>query len=321
MDAVRKLETGLEADQAAFDGAPRSPVVITARRGSEDITGDFLLAPPQASWSPTQQRRSPRGSISSVPPASLHAISETEELPEEQVNFRPAVVFSNPLKPRPQDLKQFPTSDEDEGIALVSPRTVKTAHLANFPTPSPNQPISSAAEPQTPITNRLSYAQVAATPPPPTNDDDDNDTSTPSHQTEPSASTTITATGHAPPHTAQLRKRRSGAGSSLSEQQDQDQEQEQEQDQQQQQQQQQQPGQEQQRTRSIRTTSRAASVSNVGAVVQPKPGGGWMRAVFRVVFVTLIGGAAKRVLRSVRRVLRFVGIGRRREEGEGVRAE
>ncbi len=322
IDAVRKLETGLEADEASFDGAPRSPVVNTARRGSEDITGDFWLAPHGASLSPTQQRKSPRGSISSIPPASLHAISESEELPEEQVNFRPAVVFSNPLNRRPQDLKQLPASDEDEGIALVSPKTVKTAHLANFPTPSPNQPIPSAAEPQPPAINRPSYAQVAATPPPPTNDDGD-DTPTPSHQTEPSASTTITATGHVPPHTAQLKKRRSGASTSLSEQQDQDQDQDQNQEQEQEQQQQ--PEQEQaqeQRTRSIQTTSRAASIVNVGAMVQPKPGGGWIRAVVRVVFVTLIGGAVKRVLRSVRRILRFVGIARREEQQrEGVRAE
>ena len=313
MDAVRKLETGLEADQVSFDGAPHSPVVHPSRRGSEDITGDFLLAPPQASLSPTQRsRKSPRGSISSIPPASLHAISESEELAEEQVNFRPAVVFSNPLNPRPQDLKQLPTSDEDEGIALVSPKTVKPARLATeaaFHTPLPKQQIPSAAEPQPLATNRLSYAQVAATPaPPPDTNDDEDDTPTPSHHAEPSASTTITATGHVPSRAAQLRKRRSGAGTSPSEQQQQ-QEQEQEQ--------QQQPGQGQS-TRSIRTTSMAASVVNVRAMVQPKAGGGWTRAVFRLVFVDLIGGIIRRVLRSVRRILRFVGLVRR--EGEGVRA-
>jgi hypothetical protein len=128
MDTVRKLETGLQADQPAFDGNPRSPVINMSRRGTEDITGDFLLTAPQTA-SPTTHRpskKSPRGSVSSVPAsASLHSISEAEEA-EEEDNFRP-VVFSNPLKRKPKHLK-LPTSDEDEGVALrdgVSPRTVK----------------------------------------------------------------------------------------------------------------------------------------------------------------------------------------------------
>jgi hypothetical protein len=128
MDAVRKLETGLPVDQPSFDGQARSPVINMSRRGTEDITGDFLLTAPQPA-SPTTHRpskRSPRGSVSSIPAsASLHSISEAEEA-EEEDNFRP-VVFTNPLKRRPKHLT-LPTSDEDEGVALrdgVSPRTIK----------------------------------------------------------------------------------------------------------------------------------------------------------------------------------------------------
>ncbi|KAL2015589.1 hypothetical protein VTK56DRAFT_5201 [Thermocarpiscus australiensis] len=142
VDTVRKLGTGLQADQASFDGSPPSPVINPSRRGTEDITGDYLLAASQPS-PPARQHtskqlelgRSQHGSTGSVPTcASLHSISELEEpLGDEEGNFPPAVVFSNPdMKPRPEPLK-FPTIEEDEGVALpdgvspdsVSPTTVK----------------------------------------------------------------------------------------------------------------------------------------------------------------------------------------------------
>ncbi|KAK4032602.1 hypothetical protein C8A01DRAFT_40948 [Parachaetomium inaequale] len=134
MEAVRKLETGIPADHASFEGRHRSSVVNPSRRGTEDITGDFLLAAPQTPSPPTHRpsKKSPQGSVGSLnPTASLHSISEGDEpaAEEEEANFRPAVVFSNPLKSKPKHLK-LPTRDEDEGIALrdgVSPRTVKPA--------------------------------------------------------------------------------------------------------------------------------------------------------------------------------------------------
>lgn len=166
MDAVRKLETGLPADQSSFDGRGHSPCINPSRRGTEDITGDFKLTAPQAS-SPTQRsssRKSPRGSFGSPPAAaSLHAISETEEpAAEEEANSRPAVVFTNPLRTKPKRKPQhltLPTSDDDEAIALrdaVSPRTVKPprpsiakseASLSDSP-PSPltSKKLSSAEE-------------------------------------------------------------------------------------------------------------------------------------------------------------------------------
>jgi hypothetical protein len=69
---------------------------------------------------------------------------------------------------------------------------------------------------------------------------------------------------------------------------------------------QQQQQQEEARVRS--PDSAAASAASGGAIpsVQPKRGGGWIRAIFRFVFVDLIG-------RIFRRVLRLIGVGGRRE--------
>ncbi|KAK3302101.1 uncharacterized protein B0T15DRAFT_541953, partial [Chaetomium strumarium] len=157
IDTVRKLETGLEADQASFEGSPHSPVINPSRRGTEDITGDFLIAPPQVPSSPSTRRnskRSPRGSFGSASgKLSLHSISEAEEPAAEEGSFRPAVVFSNPLKARPEQLK-LPAGDEDEGVAFrdgVSPRTVKPAH----------QPI--ASPPSSPKTQRKTSAAAVET--------------------------------------------------------------------------------------------------------------------------------------------------------------
>ncbi|KAK4242604.1 hypothetical protein C8A03DRAFT_29199 [Achaetomium macrosporum] len=149
IDTVRKLETGLEVDEASFDGSPPSPVINPSRRGTEDITGNFLIAPPQAP-SPSARRsskKSPRESFGSCSgKVSLHSISEAEEPVAEEGPLRPAVVFSNPLKARPEDLK-LPAGNEDEGVAFrdgVSPKTVKPAH----------QPI--ASPPSSPKTHRKS---------------------------------------------------------------------------------------------------------------------------------------------------------------------
>jgi hypothetical protein len=154
MDAVRKLESGLPTDHASVDGKYCSPVINPSRRGTEDITGDFSLGPPPAPSPPTQRapKKSPRGSIGSAnATASLHSISESEEpseepAAEEESPFRPAVVFSNPLKAKPKHLN-LPTSDEDEGVALrdgVSPRTVKPARPSFMTSEtSPTHPPSS----------------------------------------------------------------------------------------------------------------------------------------------------------------------------------
>ncbi|KAL2261927.1 hypothetical protein VTK26DRAFT_2992 [Humicola hyalothermophila] len=141
MDAVRKLGTGLPVDDSTFAAHPRVSVFNPSRRGTEDITGDYTLTSPQPP-SPNMQRvskKSPGGSISSLPAAaSLHSISEAEELAGEEeetddgkAKFPPAIIFSNPdMRPRPKHL-ELPGPQEDEAVALqegVSPRTTKPTH-------------------------------------------------------------------------------------------------------------------------------------------------------------------------------------------------
>ncbi|KXX79451.1 hypothetical protein MMYC01_203729 [Madurella mycetomatis] len=153
IDAMRKLETGLQADQS-FEATSPSPVFNPSRRGTEDITGDFILAATPPS-SPAIQRNSknldvPRPSRSSESgPASgsLHSISEAEEPTGDETNFPPAVVFSNPMKPKPENLT-LPLSHEDEGVALpdgVSPRTTKPEH--GIATPGASPPPRERADP------------------------------------------------------------------------------------------------------------------------------------------------------------------------------
>ncbi|KAL2164531.1 hypothetical protein VTH06DRAFT_3747 [Thermothelomyces fergusii] len=127
IETVQKLQTGLRADHPSFSCKPPSPAVNPSRRGTEDITGDFLLVNPQ-SPSSTPRRVSKhrhRGSTGSAnATSSLHSISEDEEAVEDETNDRPAVVFSNPLKPRPHHL-DIPPSNEDKGLTTqegVSPK-------------------------------------------------------------------------------------------------------------------------------------------------------------------------------------------------------
>ncbi|GAB1320563.1 hypothetical protein MFIFM68171_10773 [Madurella fahalii] len=146
IDTMRKLETGLQVDQS-FEATSPSPVFNPSRRGTEDITGDFALtaaSPP----SPAAQRssknldvpRSPRASESGPASGSLHSISEAEEpTGDDEVNFPPAVVFSNPVEPKPKNLK-LPFNHEDEGIVLpdgVSPMTATPEHRITTPEASP----------------------------------------------------------------------------------------------------------------------------------------------------------------------------------------
>ncbi|KAL1844057.1 hypothetical protein VTJ49DRAFT_5808 [Mycothermus thermophilus] len=134
VDAVNELESDLPADQAEFDGNQPSPVINPSRRATVDITGDFeLTAPPTSSAAPTQDTstvKSARGSTGSASGEySLHVISETEEAvveeEEEEPSFRP-IVFSNPIKPEPEQTSVL-TRDEDEGVALVDPMSPRTA--------------------------------------------------------------------------------------------------------------------------------------------------------------------------------------------------
>ncbi len=134
IDTVRKLETGLNEDQASFEGAPLSPVIGSSRRGTEDFTADFLLSPlPVSPVVPRAARhlgvpRSPRGSISSAHSStqSLQAIDEADEpSPAEETRNPPVILLSNPRKP---PWRRSPDSDEDEGIAMRDNTSKKTSN-------------------------------------------------------------------------------------------------------------------------------------------------------------------------------------------------
>ncbi|KAK0630599.1 hypothetical protein B0T17DRAFT_488716 [Bombardia bombarda] len=136
IDTVRKLETGLNEDRVAFEGAPISPVVGSVRRGNEDITGDSFLASPIAASPiiprPSKRLEVPHGSIGSAHSSSLslQSISEAEEpssTSEDNVPS-PAIRLSPPTKKSKLSTMKSPDSDEDEGIAMKdseSPGTPK----------------------------------------------------------------------------------------------------------------------------------------------------------------------------------------------------
>ncbi|KAK3333106.1 hypothetical protein B0T19DRAFT_116828 [Cercophora scortea] len=140
IDTVRKIETGLDEDRVAFEGAPLSPVIGTLRPGSEDITGDVFLASPVMASPvvprPTRHLEVPRSPLSSARSSSLslQSISEAEDEAEDEgeepsgaeaSRFPPAILLAPPHKKTRSTLKP-PTADEDEGIAwkeIISPGT------------------------------------------------------------------------------------------------------------------------------------------------------------------------------------------------------
>lgn len=125
INEVRKIETGLDEDQALFEGVPLSPVVGPAsRRGTEDPVSDLLLSPipvspvlPRVVGRPGMSKSS-RSSVISAhsSTASLQAIAESEEVDEAEEPRSPPVVFRSTLK-MPSPL-QPPSSEEDEGVVL-----------------------------------------------------------------------------------------------------------------------------------------------------------------------------------------------------------
>ena len=156
IDAVRKLETGLEEDQPSFEYVPLSPIFQTSRRGSEDPVADLLLSPtPVSPIIPRINKRldlsrSPRLSASSNHPsmASLHSISEAEEpTPGEETRISPVVLLSTPRNRSPFEP---PGSDEDEGVSLKENETTKTkAENGDIPSTGyslQDQPSKSASE-------------------------------------------------------------------------------------------------------------------------------------------------------------------------------
>lgn len=127
IDAVRKLEGGLNEDHADVEGlVPPSPIMGSSGPQNHDLLGDFLVASPVVS-SPIMSRgprrlgvrRSPHGSVSSASGVSLHSISEAEEgghVDEEDIS--PTVSKPSPIRASAGGATKTPTSDEDEGIVM-----------------------------------------------------------------------------------------------------------------------------------------------------------------------------------------------------------
>jgi hypothetical protein len=124
IDTVRKLEGGLNEDQASFEGVPPSPVVGPSGRRDSDVVGELLTAVP-VSTSPVASRgsrrhdlqKSPFGSISSdwSSAVSLHSISEAEEADDHS----PPVIFKPSHASKPWDHSaRAANSDDDEGVSM-----------------------------------------------------------------------------------------------------------------------------------------------------------------------------------------------------------
>jgi hypothetical protein len=141
IDTVRKLETGLDEDQASFDGVPLSPVINMSRRGTEDNIGDLVLSPipvsPVVSRSTRRLEvtRSPRGSVTSAhsSTASLQAIDEADEPDQDEQKKAPHVVrLSTPRGRSPlRNSFKSPGSDEDEGVVMKSTKSSHAPEGAN----------------------------------------------------------------------------------------------------------------------------------------------------------------------------------------------
>lgn len=131
IDTVRKLETGLEADQVLIEDAPPSPIIgsTTSRRESE-VSHDAVLG---ASVIPRTVKRlevphSPRISVSSAQSSalSLQSISESDEPASSKEDDSSTVQLSPPHKTATAGEATPREVVEDEGISLSPDSPKKT---------------------------------------------------------------------------------------------------------------------------------------------------------------------------------------------------
>lgn len=129
IDTVRKLETGLEADQVLIEDAPPSPIIgsTTSRRESE-VSHETALG---ASVVPRAVKRldvphSPRISVSSAQSSalSLQSISESDEPASSKEDDASTVQLTPPHKNDATAREVV----EDEGISLSPDSPKKTEH-------------------------------------------------------------------------------------------------------------------------------------------------------------------------------------------------
>ncbi|EFQ28439.1 hypothetical protein CGRA01v4_07409 [Colletotrichum graminicola] len=272
IDAVRKVETGLNEDQTSFHGAPLSPVIESRKAGLDQYYEEAVLSSGPSSPSSNKKLELPRKShgsmVSDRSLLSLGSIAEEDkETPSAEGagfdNDGMVRVPSPAIRPTPSTLIS-PASDEDEGVVMKGSKAKsrnssesarsELAHLngvSNGKHAMDESPMASSAEPGTPGVIVETPERIGDS----SNDEDDNQTRSVELGPGGSASTT----GRDDGHKGQIKKR--GASS----------------------------------------TERPSTPASIHSVTDSK--GGWLQAFFRVLFVDWIGGLFGRMFSSRRKAM------------------
>ncbi|KAK2011442.1 hypothetical protein LZ32DRAFT_606454 [Colletotrichum eremochloae] len=266
IDAVRKVETGLNEDRTTFHGAPLSPLIGSRKAGLDQDYEEAVLSSGPSSPASAKRLELPRRShgsmVSDRSHLSLGSIAEEDkETPNaEEANFENDDMVRVPspaIRPTPSALTS-PASDEDEGVVMKgfkaksrkSSESVRSEspHLNGEPNgkhsvdeSSPTQPDRPGALVETP--EHIGESSDA---------EDNNQTRSVDFGPGGSALTT----GRDDGHKGQVKKR--GASS----------------------------------------VERPSTPSSIHSVTDSK--GGWLQAFFRVLFVDWIGGLFSRMFGSRR---------------------
>jgi len=279
IDAVRKVETGLNEDQTSFHGAPLSPVIGSRKAGLDQYYEEAVLSSGPSSPSSNKRLELPRKShgsmVSDRSLLSLRSIAEEDkETPSaEGAGFDDddddddddgmVRVPSPAIRPTPSTLTS-PASDEDEGVVMKGSKAKsrKSSESAMSESPHLNgvsngkhvmdeSPKASPAQPGTPGVAVKTPEQIGES----SNAEDNNQTTFVELGPNGPASTT----GRDDGHKGQIKKR--GASSA----------------------------------------ERPSTPASIHSVTDSK--GGWLQAFFRVLFVDWIGGLFSRMFGSRRKAM------------------
>lgn len=127
MDAVRKIETGLDEDHASFEGVPPSPVVGRSGRSMDELLETLPIAAMPTSPRVSKRLDRPRSPSDRSSAVSLQSISEADD--EDHIT---PIVLSRAAVMEDKRVSKSPGSDEDEGVALKNiagvPRRIAKLH-------------------------------------------------------------------------------------------------------------------------------------------------------------------------------------------------
>ncbi|KAK1996756.1 hypothetical protein LX36DRAFT_579835 [Colletotrichum falcatum] len=273
IDAVRKVETGLNEDQTSFHGAPLSPIIGSRKAGLDQYYEEAVLSSGPSSPTSNKRLELPRRSngsmVSDRSLLSLVSIAEEDkETPTaEEADFDDDGMVRVPspaVRPTPSALTS-PASDEDEGVVMKGSKAKswKSSESARSESPhlngesngkhamddeSPEAPLAQPDGPKAPVETAEHIGE-------PGNAEDNNQTRSVDFDAGGSASTT----GRDDGHKGQIKKR----GASPAE--------------------------------------RPSTPSSIHSVTGSK--GGWLQAFFRVLFVDWIGGLFSRMFGSRRQAM------------------